>query len=100
MPFESPVELRELNTPADEYAYELKRYHGHETLLSQTLAEQPLPGAARSAVNQRADEARALMARAADSAARGDHAAGVKLLEDAVKQLFRALQAAGMPGLY
>jgi hypothetical protein len=93
------IELK-FNTPADEYAYELKRYHGHETLLSQTLAEQPLPGAARTAVNQRADEARALQARAADSAARGDHATGVKLLEDAVKQLFRALQAAGMPGLY
>jgi cytochrome c556 len=93
------IELK-FNTPADEYAYELKRYQGHETLLTQTLAEQPLPGAARSAVNQRADEARALQARAADSAARGDHAGGVKLLEDAVKQLFRALQAAGMPGLY
>lgn len=92
------IELK-FHTPADEYAYELKRYHGHVELLNNTLAERRPGGVARDQAEQRAGEARALQASAAEHAARGEHATGVKQLEEAVRLLFRALQAAGMPGL-
>lgn len=93
------IELR-FDTPADEYAYEQKRFQSHDMLVDVMLAERHPTGSMRNAVEQRRQEARALRDRAAESAARGDHRAAIAQLEDATRMLVRALQAAGVTGLF
>ncbi len=90
------IELK-FETPADEFAYELKRYQSHEQLVEMTLDERRPTGTVRATMDQYTQQARALRTRAAESASAGDHRAGIKSLEDATRLLLRALQAAGMP---
>jgi hypothetical protein len=90
------IELR-FDTPADEYAYELKRYRSHQLLVEMTLDERRPDAAVRSAMDQHTQQAEALNKSAADRAAAGDHRAAIKALEQATQLLVRALQAAGMP---
>lgn len=93
------IELK-FDTPADEYAYEQKRFQSHDMLVDVMLAERNPTGSMRNAVDQRRQEARALRDRAAESAARGDHRSAITQLEDATRLLVRALQAAGVTGLF
>lgn len=88
------------DTPADEYAYEQKRFQSHELLVEMTLTERNPVGSMRNAVEQRRQEARSLRDRASESAARGDYRSAIAQLEEANRGLVRALQAAGVTGLY
>lgn len=87
-------------TPADEYAYEQKRFHSHDMLVDLTLAERNPTGTMRHAVEQRRQDARGLRDQAAANAERGDYKAAIGQLEEATRNLVRALQAAGVTGLY
>lgn len=90
------IELR-FDTPADEYAYELKRYRSHQLLVEMTLDERRPDAAVRSTMDRHTQQAEALHKSAADSAGAGDHRAAIQALEQATQRLVRALQAAGMP---
>lgn len=90
------IELK-FDTPADEYAYEQKRYQSHELLIELTLDERKPSGPMRMAMDQYTQQARLLRTRAAESATVGDHRSAIKSLEEATRLLVRALQAAGMP---
>lgn len=88
------------DTPAEEYAYEQKRFQSHDLLVDLALTERNPTGSMRNAIEVRREQAHTLRDRAAESANRGDYKAAIGLLEDATRGLVRALQAAGVSGLY
>lgn len=90
------IELK-FATPAEEYDYERRRFRSHEMLLEMTLAERAPSADALTAAQGRRAQAQALATQASDSAARQDHRAAIRLLEDATRELVRALQALGVP---
>lgn len=85
------------DTPADEYAYERRRFQGHELLVQMVLDERQPAAGVRATIERLAGEARLLQGQAAERATQGDHRAGIQALEQATRLLVRALQAAGMP---
>lgn len=85
------------DTPADEYAYELKRYGSNEILVDMMQAEGKAQGGSAAMVSNFIGEARRLKAQAASEAAGGQHGVAVKTMEQAVQQLNRALQMMGVP---
>jgi len=90
------IELK-FATLADEFAYELKRHRSHELLVDMAVAERKPTPSAMTSIEQEMAQARGVRARADARAAAGDHAAAIKLMEQATEHLVRALQAAGMP---
>lgn len=85
------------DTPADEYAYELKRYGSNEILVDMMQADGKAQGSSAGMVTQCVGEARRLKDQAAREAAGGQHGTAVKTMEQAVQQLNRALQVMGVP---
>jgi len=85
------------DTPADEYAYEQKRYGSNEILVDMMQAEGKAQGSSAAMVTQFVGEARRLKAQAAQEASGGQHGVAVKTMEQAVQQLNRALQVMGVP---
>lgn len=90
------IELK-FATPAEEFDYERRRVQSHEMLLDMTLAERPPSADVLAATQARKAQVQGLKAQAADSAARGDHGAAIRLLEEATREMVRALQALGVP---
>lgn len=77
----------------DEYHYEVDRYETHRMLLDLLARKPGTRDAAGQAFVAKAEELR----READAhARRGDHAAAVNGLEDATRELVRAIRAAGV----
>ena len=89
------IELK-FATPAEEFDYERRRFQSHEMLLEMTLAERQPAGDSLAAAQARRGQARALSAQAGEAAARGDHRAAIRLLEEGTRELTRALQALGL----
>lgn len=91
--------VRSLNfaTKKEEFEYELDRNETHRMLINVLLADRKdARGAMPPAMQPFIDRAEA-MRRDADAAARsGDHAAGIKLLEDSTRELVRAIRAGGI----
>jgi hypothetical protein len=85
------------DTPADEYAYEQKRYGSNEILVDMMQADGKAQGSTAAMVTQFVGEARRLKAQAAQEASSGQHGVAVKTMEQAVQQLTRALQVMGVP---
>lgn len=84
--------------PADEYAYEQRRFHSNELLLRMTLAGQEGdPARPPQQVQAFTAEAYRLRDEAEALSRRNDHAAAIALMERAYAQLNRALQALGVP---
>ncbi|MDS4015287.1 MAG: hypothetical protein RKP46_13220 [Candidatus Accumulibacter sp.] len=83
-------------TPADEYAYELRRFESNEMLVGMNLQESTDAGV-RQRVSGELDTAKRLRQSAAGDAAAGRHAEAVKQMETAAVHLNRALQALGVP---
>lgn len=74
----------------EEYRYELDRNDTHQMLLRLLLEGK------QSALAEPVERARKLRAQAEEGAARGDHAAAVKLLEESTIELVRAIRSAGV----
>ncbi|MEY4751605.1 MAG: hypothetical protein RIQ60_3819 [Pseudomonadota bacterium] len=91
--------VRSLNfaSPREEYDYELDRNETHAMLIKVLLADRKdASGAMPPAMQSRVDQAAGLRSQAEARAAAGDHAAAVKLLEDATRELVRAIRAGGV----
>lgn len=84
------------DTPADEYAYELRRFDSNVMLVTMNL-EDKTDAALRGRVSAEIESARQLKASAVGEAAAGRHVAAVKQMETASGHLTRALQALGVP---
>jgi hypothetical protein len=87
------VRTLQFHPPREEYAYELDRYETHRMLIQVLLADrkeamQVMQGYIRRAVTRR-DEAVAL-------AGQGDHASAIQRLEEATRELVRAIRAGGV----
>ena len=87
----------EFATPADEYAYEQKRFDSGEAMVGMMVGEGRAEGDTRSRVDQFLGEGRKLKRQAESEARAGRHQEAVKLMEGAYQQLNRALQTMGVP---
>lgn len=86
-------------TPADEYAYEERRFRNHEQLVELAMAERRPSETARVVIDRALENAARARVRAAQLAAGGDLPRAITVLEEATSHLLTALQAAGMPVL-
>lgn len=84
------------DTPADEYAYELRRFDSNVMLVTMNLEDKNDP-ALRHRVSGEIESARRLKESAVRAAAAGRHVDAVKQMETASGHLTRALQALGVP---
>ena len=84
-------------SPSEEYEYERRRYRSHELLVDTVVLERAPPAAARVAIDREVSLARGVRARADEQAAIAEHGAAIRLMEQAVGHLARALRAAGAP---
>ncbi|HEY6897165.1 MAG TPA: hypothetical protein VI279_07875 [Rhodocyclaceae bacterium] len=85
------------DSPADEYAYEQKRYKSSEIMVDMLIAEGKAEGERKKLVEGFVGEGRRLMQEAAQNAQGGRHKDAVGQMEQATAQLTRALQAMGVP---
>lgn len=90
--------VRSLNfaTKEEEYHYEIDRNDTHQMLVK-VLVEEKLAGSAPNPrINELLASAGALRGEAEAAASRGDHEAGIKLLEQSTGELVKAIRAAGI----
>lgn len=85
------------DTPADEYAYEQKRYASSEIMVDMMIGEGRADGDRRRLVDGFLGEGRRLKAQAEGHAQGGRFAEAVAVMEKAIVQLNRALQSMGVP---
>lgn len=85
------------DTPADEYAYERKRFASNGIMVDMMVGEGRAEGDRRRLVDGFVEEGRKFGAQAEAKANAGEYAEAVKLMEQASAQLIRALQAMGLP---
>ncbi len=85
------------DTPADEYAYEQKRYKSNEIMVNMLTAEGKAEGERKTLVEGFVNEGRRLMQEATQNAQGGRYKEAVALMEQATAQSVRALQAMGVP---
>lgn len=84
-------------TPADEYAYEQKRFGSNLTMIDMMIAEGRADGAKRQLVDGFITEGNQLKRLAETEAGSQRHKEAVALMEKASAQLNRALQSMGIP---
>jgi hypothetical protein len=89
--------VRSLNfaTPAEEYHYEIDRNDTHRMLVDMLLKEKR-GGSTDAMVDQAVNTAAQLRTRAEGEAARKDHPAAIKTLEESTRELVKAIRAAGV----
>jgi hypothetical protein len=85
------------DTPADEYAYEQKRFQSNEILVGMMLSQGRAEGNTRRLVDGFVQEAGKLKDEAAGLAAAKNHKEAISVMEKAYMQLNRALQSMGVP---
>ncbi|OWW19214.1 hypothetical protein [Noviherbaspirillum denitrificans] len=85
------------DTPADEYAYEQKRYQSNEILVGMMIGEGRADGDRRKLVDGFLKEAATLKEEALSLAGNNRHKEAVAVMEKATVQLNRALQSMGVP---
>lgn len=85
------------DSPADEFAYEQRRFSSNDILVEQMVAQGKAEGGRQALVDKFSAEARRIRDEAEALAKSGDHAAAVARMEQAVGQLNRALQTMGVP---
>jgi len=90
------LELK-FDTPADEYAYEQKRYASNEIIVEMMIGEGRAAGGQRQLVDGFVGEGRRIKARAEGHAQEGQYGEAVAAMEKASTQLNRALQSMGVP---
>jgi hypothetical protein len=89
------IDLR-FETPADEFAYEERRFRSHQMLVEMMLAESRHTETAKKAVEAHFAQGRETASRAQAQAASGDHASAIRAMEEATRHLTRGLQLLGM----
>lgn len=87
----------QFETPADEFAYELKRYQSNEMLVRMMVSDGKAEGERGPMVDNFIAEAARLNSEARRISQSGDHKTGIATMEKANAQLNRALQAMGVP---
>lgn len=101
----SLIELREGATlvrslsfasPAKEYAYEVKRHQSHRLLVDLLLQKKKIEPATQQHVEQSLQKAEQLRQQAAQEADAAHHTEAIKSLENATRQLLRAIRQAGI----
>ena len=85
------------DTPADEFAYEQKRFHSSEIMVDLMITEGRAEGDKRKLVDSFLGEGRKLKGQADARAETGQYEEAVGLMEKATVQLNRALQSMGVP---
>jgi hypothetical protein len=85
------------DTPADEYAYEQRRYQSNEILINNLLSEGKLYGDRRRVIDGFIEQAAQLVADAQAKATRKEHGEAVRTMEKAGALQMKALQALGVP---
>ncbi|MBI5109367.1 MAG: hypothetical protein HZA62_11520 [Rhodocyclales bacterium] len=85
------------NSPAEEYAYEQKRFQSNEILVNMMIAEGRADGDKRRMVDGFVQDAGKLKADAISQAINNNHKEAVTAMEKAFTQLNRALQTMGVP---
>lgn len=85
------------DTPADEYAYEQKRFQSNEILVNMMINEGRAEGERRQMVDNFLKEAAKLKEEAAGFAQSKNHKEAVTAMEKAIGWLNRALQSMGVP---
>lgn len=85
------------NSPAEEYAYEQKRFQSNEILVNMMIAEGRAEGDKRRLVDSFIHEAGRLKADAIDQSINNNFKEAVSSMEKAFTQLNRALQTMGVP---
>ncbi len=91
--------VRSLNfaSAREEYDYEIDRNETHRMLIDVLLADRKdAAGAMPAAMQPFTENANALRGAAEAQARKGDHAAGIKLLEDSTRELVRAIRSGGI----
>jgi len=89
--------VRSLNfaTPLEEYHYEIDRNDTHRMLVDMLLKEKR-GGSTDAMVDQAVNTAAQLRVRAEAEAARKEHPAAIKTLEESTRELVKAIRAAGV----
>jgi uncharacterized protein YfcZ (UPF0381/DUF406 family) len=87
--------VRSLNfaSKREEYDYEIDRNDTHAMLIKVLLADRK---DAAGAMAPFTEKAATLRSEAEAQAKKGDHAAGIKLLEDSTRELVRAIRSGGI----
>lgn len=85
------------DTPADEYAYEQKRFQSNEILVGMMIGEGRAEGDRRRLVDGFVKEAATLKEEAVTLAGANRHKEAIAVMEKATIQLNRALQSMGLP---
>jgi hypothetical protein len=85
------------NTPADEYAYEQKRFNASLTMIDMMIGEGRADGQKRKLVDSFVAEGNRLRSLAETEAVSKHHKEAVALMEKAGGQLNKALQSMGIP---
>lgn len=84
-------------SPREEFDYEQKRYYSNEILVGMLLREGRAGAQTGTEVERLQHEAATLKEAAAEKAKAGDYPAAIKEMENAGRQLNRALQMLGVP---
>lgn len=92
---ETVVRSLHFATPLEEYHYEVDRNDTHRMLVDMLLKEKR-GGSTDAMVDQALATSAQLRARAEAEAARQDHPAAIKTLEDSTRELVKAIRAAGV----
>ncbi len=90
------VRSLEFANKEEEYAYELDRNNTHFMLLEVLLREKQSTSSQQSAIDAAVAQARELRSQGEQQALTRDYDAAVKTLEDATRQILRAIRAAGI----
>lgn len=85
------------DTPAEEYEYERRRFQSGEILVDMMIGEGRAEGERRTMVDRLVGEGKQHTVKAADLVRSGEYKAAVTTMENATKQLHRALQIMGVP---
>jgi hypothetical protein len=94
---ETVVMSLNFDTPAQEYAYEQKRFHSNEILVRMMIDEGRAEGEKRALVDRYVEAGRERNRVAAQAADQGQHRDAVLVMEQANQSLNRALQTMGVP---
>jgi len=93
---ETVVLALKFDSPADEYAYELKRHHSHQMLIEMVTQEGKLESRNREDFDKYIRSSRELHFQGENEARSGRYTEAIKSMESATTQLVRALQLTGM----
>ncbi|MCB1890463.1 MAG: hypothetical protein KDH20_22855 [Rhodocyclaceae bacterium] len=85
------------DTPADEYAYEQKRFGSNQIMVDMMVGEGRAEGGRRQLVDRFVGEGQRLKREAEGLAESGKYTEAIASMEQATKQLNRALQSMGVP---